>query len=103
MIKKDGRREPFLREKALSGVQKACQKRPVTTAQIDQAVNRIEKRLQSLGVKEVAARTVGDLVMSELVELDKVAYVRFASVYCDFSNIDEFISELHLPERIPSA
>ena len=96
VIKKDGRREPFLREKVFVGVQKSCQKRPVTTAQIEQLVQRVERKVQAMGLKEIPGRTLGDIVMAELVELDKVAYVRFASVYCDFSDIDEFVSELHL-------
>ena len=98
VIKKDGRREPFVRGKMLDGIRKSCQKRPVTTLQIEDAVVRIEKRIQSYGLKEIPARTIGQMVMQELHKLDKVAYVRFASVYRDFRDVEEFVAELTLQE-----
>lgn len=104
VIKKDGRREPFSREKVLSGIQKSCQKRPVTMQQIEASVGNIEKRLQNFGVKEIPSRTIGQMVMSELHKLDKVAYIRFASVYREFRDVDEFLAELQeipLPPEDP--
>jgi len=98
VIKKDGRRETFLRAKVLEGIQKACQKRPVTIHQIEEGVIRIEKRIQSYGLKEIPSRTIGQMVMQELHKLDKVAYVRFASVYRDFQDVEEFVAELTLQE-----
>lgn len=94
VIKKDGRREPYSREKLFGGIQKACQKRPVTTLQIDHIVRSIEKRVQSYGLKEIPGRTIGQMVMSELHRLDKVAYVRFSSVYREFRDVEEFVAEL---------
>ncbi len=94
VIKKDGRREPFLREKIFGGVQKACQKRPVTTPQIEQSVLQIEKLIQSYGLKEVPAKSIGEMVMTVLHKLDKVAYVRFASVYREFKDVDDFVHDL---------
>lgn len=97
IIKKDGRREPYIREKLLSGLRKACQKRPVTTHQVDELVTQIERRIQSYGIKEIPSKTVGQMVMIELHKIDKVAYVRFASVYREFKDVDEFVAELREP------
>jgi transcriptional repressor NrdR len=94
LIKKDGRREPFLREKIFQGIQKACQKRPVTTQQVEAVVLRIEKKIQAFGTKEIPSRTVGEMIMQELPKLDKVAYVRFASVYREFQDLHDFVTEL---------
>jgi len=94
VIKKDGRRENYSREKVIEGLRKACQKRPVTTQQIEELAGRIEKRIQSYGLKEVPGRTVGQMVMQQLHSLDKVAYVRFASVYREFRDVEEFVAEL---------
>lgn len=94
VIKKDGRREPYSREKVLGGVQKACQKRAVTTQKIEELIERIERRIQSYGLKEVPSKTVGHMVMLELNKLDKVAYIRFASVYREFRDVEEFVAEL---------
>lgn len=94
VIKKDGRREAFSRDKILSGIQKACQKRPVTTQQIESAVHRIEKIIQSYGLKEIPAKSIGEMLISALHELDKVAYVRFASVYREFRDVEEFVADL---------
>lgn len=94
ILKKDGRSEPFAREKLLNGIQKSCQKRPVTAQQIESMVSTIEKRIQSFGVKEVPSRTLGQMVMNELHKVDKVSYVRFASVYREFHDVDDFVAEL---------
>jgi len=103
IIKKDGRREPFDREKIFSGLRKATQKRPITTAQVEKAVNEIERRIAGFSVKELPSRTVGQLVMLALHELDKVAYVRFASVYREFRDVEEFVADLkEWPQTPPS-
>ncbi len=94
VVKKDGRREAFDRDKLIAGISKACEKRPVSTDQIDQLVLGIERRLQELGDKEVTSNTIGQMVMDSLTRLDEVAYVRFASVYRSFRDIAEFMSEL---------
>ena len=90
VIKKDNSREPFSREKLLAGVTRALRKRPVTIEAIDAAVDRIEARLLSLGEPEIPSAQIGELVMKELKKLDKVAYIRFASVYRNFADVDEF-------------
>ncbi len=95
VIKKDGRRETFNREKILSGMVKSCQKRPITTAQIEASVTAIEKTLQSYGLKEVPSNSIGEMLMSALHKLDKVAYVRFASVYREFHDVQEFVADLN--------
>lgn len=94
VIKKDGRREPFIRDKISHGIQMATQKRPITTAQIEKVVNDIERRVASFSVKEIPSRSIGQLVMVELHALDKVAYVRFASVYREFQDVEEFVADL---------
>jgi transcriptional repressor NrdR len=94
VIKKDDRREPFDRNKILSGIQTACQKRPVPVAVMEEIVERIEKSVQETGDKEIKSSTVGETVMLELHDLDEVAYVRFASVYRSFKDINEFMDEL---------
>ena len=93
-VKKDGRREEFDREKIISGVRKACQKRPVSTKDIEDLVDRVEQHLQELGEKEVHAVKVGEKVIREIYNLDDVAYVRFASVYRHFHGINDFVSTL---------
>ncbi|MBE7941966.1 MULTISPECIES: transcriptional regulator NrdR [Ramlibacter] len=90
VVKKDGRRIEYQREKLLASLNLALRKRPVSTEQIDSAVERIEEKLLNLGVREIASNRIGELVMRELKKLDKVAYVRFASVYRSFEDIDEF-------------
>lgn len=97
VIKKDGRRETYNRDKIHGGLQKACQKRSVPTQKIDEIVNKIERRIQSFGLKEIPSRTIGQMVMVELHELDKVAYVRFSSVYREFKDVEEFVAELQTP------
>jgi len=94
IIKKDGRREPFDRDKILSGLTVACRKRPISTELIEAAVDRIERDMQERGVKEIKSTEIGERVMRELHELDDVAYVRFASVYRSFKDIGEFMSEV---------
>ena len=94
VIKKDGRREPFDRNKILSGIQTACQKRPVPVAVMEEIVDRIEKTVQEKGDKEIKSSVIGETVMQELHDLDEVAYVRFASVYRSFKDLNEFMDEL---------
>ena len=94
LIKKDGRREEFDRDKIISGVKKACQKRPVSIKNIEDLVDRVEQYLQELGEKEIHAVKVGEKVISEIYNLDDVAYVRFASVYRSFKDVNEFMVEL---------
>jgi transcriptional repressor NrdR len=94
VVKKDGRREPFDREKLLLGLQKAVEKRPVSTGQLEDLLAAVESRLQALGEKEIPSSAVGEDVMRRLRELDEVAYVRFASVYRSFRDIAEFMTEL---------
>ena len=90
VIKKDGRREAYDRAKILSGLRRACEKRSVSHATIENVSDRIEKKLQEQGEAEVPSRTIGELIMVELDRLDPVAYVRFASVYREFKDIKEF-------------
>ena len=90
IVKKDGRRIEYKRTKILGSMNLALRKRPVSTEQIDSAIERIEEKLLSLGLREVPSTRLGELVMRELKKLDKVAYVRLASVYRSFEDIDEF-------------
>ncbi|MBA2484904.1 MAG: transcriptional repressor NrdR [Nitrospira sp.] len=94
VVKKDGRREPFDRGKIVSGLKKACEKRPISTATIETVTDRIEKRIQDMGETEIVSTAVGEEVMKELSQLDQVAYVRFASVYREFKDIDQFMDEI---------
>jgi transcriptional repressor NrdR len=94
VVKKDGRRESFDRQKVLDGLKLACQKRPVGADQLEAVVDGIERRLQEMGEKEVPSSVIGEAVMRELARLDEVAYVRFASVYRSFKDLGEFMSEL---------
>jgi transcriptional repressor NrdR len=94
VIKKDGRREPFDRLKILNGLKKACEKRPVGVEAIETTVSDIEKSLQDKGLKEIPSTVIGEEVMDHLHRLDEVAYVRFASVYRSFKDINEFMTEL---------
>jgi transcriptional repressor NrdR len=94
VVKKDGAREPFDREKVLRGVRLACNKRPVAMAQIERFIDELERELIEGEAKEVQSQEIGERVMRLLRELDEVAYVRFASVYRSFRDIDEFRSEL---------
>jgi transcriptional repressor NrdR len=90
IVKKDGRRIEYERTKLLASMKLALRKRPVSTEQVDGAVERIEEKLLNLGLREVLSTRIGELVMYELKKLDKVAYVRFASVYRSFEDIDDF-------------
>ncbi|HEY1418017.1 MAG TPA: transcriptional regulator NrdR [Myxococcaceae bacterium] len=94
VVKKDGRREPYDREKLISGLQKAVEKRPVSMAQLEALVAEVEARVLERGEKEVPSSLVGEEVMRRLRALDQVAYVRFASVYRSFRDIEEFMDEL---------
>jgi transcriptional repressor NrdR len=94
VVKKDNRREPYDRAKILSGLKKACEKRPISVATIESVTDRIEKRLQEMGETEIQSRAIGEEIMKELHNLDQVAYVRFASVYREFKDIDQFMDEL---------
>jgi transcriptional repressor NrdR len=93
VVKKDGRREPYSRDKILSGLRKACEKRPISDAAMQQAADRIERELYGRGESEVTSSVVGEVVMETLRGLDKVAYIRFASVYREF-DLQSFHKEL---------
>ena len=94
VVKKDGRREPFDREKVLAGLLKACQKRPVPVKTLEMVADRVEAMVQESPDREVPSVEVGEYLMERLRELDKVAYVRFASVYLEFEDVTEFMKEL---------
>jgi transcriptional repressor NrdR len=94
VVKKDGRREPFDRQKLVRGLRIACNKRPVSVERIELAADAIEREAQESERREIAASELGDRVMNHLRELDEVAYVRFASVYRSFRDIDQFLTEL---------
>ncbi len=94
VVKKDGRRERFDRQKVLAGLLKACEKRPVSMVQLETIADGAETMVQESSEREVTTRSLGEMIMGELKNLDKVAYVRFASVYLDFKDVQEFMSEL---------
>jgi len=94
VIKKDGRREPFDRHKILQGLLRACEKRPVSAERLEETVSEVERSFQDSGEKEVPASRIGEDVIARLRDLDEVAYVRFASVYRSFRDINEFMDEL---------
>jgi transcriptional repressor NrdR len=94
VVKKDGRREPYDRQKVLGGLKKACEKRPISIEVLEGVVDEIEKKLLDGAQKEVSTSQIGEEMMKRLQDIDKVAYVRFASVYRDFKDINEFVSEL---------
>lgn len=94
VIKKDGRREPFDRQKILHGLKKACEKRPISMEVLESIVDEIERKVQDSTEKEIPSSTIGEEVMRRLQNLDDVAYVRFASVYRQFKDINEFMKEL---------
>lgn len=94
LVKKDGRREAWDRHKVVAGLKKACEKRPVSMAQIEEFVDAMEIDLQSLGEREIPVKLVGERIMAGLRKLDEVAYVRFASVYRQFKDLNEFMDEL---------
>jgi transcriptional repressor NrdR len=94
VIKSDGRREPFIEDKLRAGMQRALEKRPVALEDIEASIADIKRRLRALGEREVRSRLVGDLVMAALRRLDAVAYVRFASVYRRFEDVQAFVEEI---------
>jgi len=94
IVKKDGRREPFNRENIVSGIRKACQKRPISITKIEEFVDSLETYFQDLGKREVDNAEIGEMVINELKKWDEVAYVRFASVYRQFKDVSEFMAEL---------
>ena len=94
VVKNDGRREPFDRQKLVHGIELACNKRPISSKRIFALVDEIEEHLQNLSKKEIESKEIGQIVMSKLKELDEVAYVRFASVYRKFKDKGEFMQEL---------
>ncbi len=94
IIKKDGRREVFAREKVYTGMKKACEKRDISINVIEEFVDELERDLKETGEKEISSRTIGEKMMTKLQELDDVAYVRFASVYREFKDVNDFVAEL---------
>jgi transcriptional repressor NrdR len=94
IVKKDGRREVFDRDKVLAGLKKACEKRPVSMGQLEELVSAVEAKLQESGEKELPSTRVGEEIMQRLPKLDQVAYVRFASVYRSFEDVSQFLNEL---------
>ena len=96
VVKKDGRREAYSRQKVVAGLTKACEKRPVSIETIEDIADRIERSLQGSGEKELRSARIGEEVMRQLYDLDKVAYVRFASVYRSFQDLDAFMNELKI-------
>ncbi|MBW3017395.1 transcriptional regulator NrdR [Candidatus Woesearchaeota archaeon] len=94
ILKKDGRKEEFDRNKVISGLKKACEKRNVSNERIEQIADEIESKIKALETTEVDSKVIGELVMKYLRKLDKVAYIRFASVYRDFADVEEFKTEL---------
>ena len=94
VVKKDGKRELFHRDKVMSGLLRACEKRPISTGQLEKIVDEVEKNVQDSLDRELVTTEVGKIIMRRLKALDKVAYVRFASVYLEFADVSEFMSEL---------
>ena len=94
VVKKDGRREPFQREKIAEGIERACQKRPISVEDIEEFIDSLEQSFQDSGRKEISTTEIGEKVMARLHEWDDVAYVRFASVYRQFKDPDDFVQEL---------
>ncbi len=94
IIKRDGSREPFNEEKMLSGLTRALEKRPVSMEQIELAINKLKSQMRATGEREISSEMLGDLIMAQLKALDKVAYLRFASVYLSFEDISEFADEI---------
>jgi len=94
VVKKDGRREPFDRSKIIAGIRSACEKRPIPIETIEKLVDKLEMQLQESSEREIQAAVIGEAVMKALHDLDEIAYVRFASVYRQFKDINEFMQEL---------
>src|SRR5215208_4217709 len=100
IVKKDGRREPFSRDKVMAGLLRACEKRPVSPTKLEAIVNAVEAYVQTSPERERPTTKIGEMIMRRLKELDKVAYVRFASVYLEFEDVSEFMTELkHLVRK----
>jgi transcriptional repressor NrdR len=95
VVKRDGRREKFDREKVLGGLMKACEKRPVPMSKLAEAVDEVESALADSPEREIPTTQVGEILLKRLRAVDKIAYVRFASVYKDFQNVETFLAELH--------
>jgi transcriptional repressor NrdR len=95
VVKRDERREPYDREKLMRGLQVACRKRPVSQDALERVANSVEAAMNDAGEREISSQRIGSLVMSQLRDLDPVAYVRFASVYRNFEDVDAFVKELH--------
>lgn len=102
LIKQDGRRQPFDEDKLRAGMQRALEKRPVGIERLEEAIARIKQQLRATGEREVKSLVLGELVMSELSKLDEVAYIRFASVYRRFQDLNEFREEIERLARVPS-
>lgn len=100
VIKKDGRREPFDRQKVMAGLLKACEKRPVSPGRLEAVVNLVEKHVQEQQNRECSTKKIGELVIRRLKEIDQVAYVRFASVYREFRDVSEFMAEVKAIAKI---
>lgn len=98
IVKLDGRREAYLRDKILSGIKKSCQKRPISTEQIERVIENIEKNIREISDKEISSKDLGNLVTMYLRNLDPVAYIRFASVYRKFQDVEEFVNDIKLEE-----
>lgn len=94
VVKKDKTRQPFMREKLLNGLMRACEKRPVSVAQLEEIVDVVESHLYNSQQREISTGEIGEIVMEKLKDLDEVAYVRFASVYRQFADLNSFMSEL---------
>lgn len=94
VVKKDGRRDPFVSDKILSSIKQACIKRSVSTEDMQSLVKKVEKGIQESGIKEIDSSAIGEIVLAGLREIDEVAFVRFASVYKNFENIESFLKEL---------
>lgn len=100
VVKKDGRREPFSSEKIFHGLKAACQKRPIAFAQLEHMVDSVKNWVLDVGEKEIPSQIIGQYVMSEIKNLDEVAYVRFASVYKTFTDVNEFVADLSPEEAL---
>ena len=94
VIKNDGTREAFSREKILNGVAAACQKRPVSSEQLNKLVDNVENRIRAKGVSEIYSKEIGELVMDQLADIDDVAYIRFASIYRQFTDMSSFMKTM---------
>ncbi|MBU7044531.1 MAG: transcriptional repressor NrdR [Theionarchaea archaeon] len=94
VVKKDRRREPYTREKIMKGIQKACEKRPLSQNDIEGLVDEIENNIQDMGKTEIESEIIGDLVMEKLRDIDKIAYIRFSCVYKEFDDLDLFLKEI---------